>query len=287
MPIHFNTLLVPTDFSEPSLKALNYAARVAADFGGKVIIFHAVGLHISSTSEEAEFISAGELEKIENEQLAQLRLSISKKYPKIQFEAASRIGFPIESINEMVVEHKADLVVMGTRGASGMKEILVGSNTSNLIRNTDCPVIAVPEESEYSGIEKIVFATNMQSDDVTCLNKIVKMFGKNNPAITLLHIEDGHQRDPEAALQKWFMGEVLPSVKYSNLFAECISETDIVKTLHDYLSTNKVDLLVTATKKRNFIERIFDRSITQRLVFHTHIPLLALHSHASKGEVIL
>ncbi len=281
-------ILVPTDFSESANSALEYAANLVSKTGGEITLFHAISIHVSNTTEETEFITTSELERIEKEQLIQLKMSVSKRFPKVQFHCLSKMGFPVELISETVSEVKSDLVIMGTRGASGMKEMLVGSNTASLIQATECPVLAVPEQTSFSGINKIVFATNMQKEDISCLKKLIQLFGKDeNAAITLLHIEDGHSRDPEAALQSWFHSEVLPQVTYKHLFAESISETEIVKTLHDYLSINKVDLLVTATRKRNFIERIFDRSITKRLVFHTHIPLLAFHAHGSKGEMVL
>ena len=287
MGVNVKTIVVPTDFSDPSLTAIHYATMIASEGNGKIILFHAVSLHLSATVEETKFYAAGELEKIENEQLHQLRHHIQKRHPKVQFECISRTGFPVESIQDIANEVKADLIVMGTRGANGIKGILVGSNTASLIEQTGIPVLAVPEESDYNGIRKIVFATNMQKDDVRCLKCIISMFGNNTPDITLLHIEDGHLRDPEAALHSWFHTEVLPQINYPKLFAECISETDIVKSLDEYLRTNKIDLVVTATRKRNFIERIFDRSITRKLVFHTHVPLLALHAHQPKGEMIL
>ncbi len=281
------TIIVPTDFSDPSLKAIQYAAMLAKEENGKIILFHAVSLHLSATVEEPQFYAAGELEKIENEQLQHLKFQIQKRHPNVQFESISRTGFPVETIQDIARENKADLVVMGTRGANGIKGMLVGSNTASLIQQTEIPVLAVPEESEYSGMKHIVFATNMQKDDIRCLNCIIRLFGVHSPNITLLHIEDGHLRDPEAALHTWFHNDVIPAVSYPHLFSECISETDIVKTLDEYLRDNKVDLLVTATKKRNFIERIFDRSITKKLVFHTHVPLLALHAHQVKSEMIL
>lgn len=281
------TILVPTDFSDPSLKAIQYATTIAGEAACKIIIFHAVSLHLSATVEEPQFYIAGELEKIENEQLVHLKYQLQKRHPAIQFECISRTGFPVESIKEIASEVDVDLIVMGTRGASGIKGILVGSNTSSLIEHTQVPVLAVPEETEYSGIRRIVFATNMQKDDIRCLKSIIEMFSSQKPSITLLHIEDGHQRDPEAALTNWFREEVIPAIDYPNLQAESISETDIVRALDEYLRSNKIDLLVTATKKRNFIERIFDRSITKKLVFHSSIPLLALQANQSKGEIIL
>lgn len=287
MGVNVKTIIVPTDFSDPSLKAIQYATMLAKEESSKIILFHAVSLHLSATVEEPQFYAAGELEKIENEQLHHLKFHIQKRYPNILFECISRTGFPVETIQVVARENNADIIVMGTRGANGIKGILVGSNTASLIEQTEIPVLAVPEESDYNGIKRIVFATNMQKDDIRCLKCIIRMFGSHTPHITLLHIEDGHLRDPEAALHSWFHNDVIPTVSYPHLFAECISETDIVKTLDEYLRSNNVDLLVTATRKRNFIERIFDRSITKKLVFHTHVPLLALHAHQSKGEMIL
>lgn len=281
-------ILVPTDFSESANSALEYASKLASESSSCITIFHAISIHVANSTEESEFITSIELEKIEKEQLVQLKMQISKRYPRVQYEIVSKMGFPVELIAEIAKEKKFDLIIMGTRGASGMKELLVGSNTASLIHETECPVLAVPEQTVYNGIKKIVFATNMQKEDVACISKISKLFKQQNESsITLLHIEDGHSRDPEALLQAWFHEEVLPKVSYSNLSAESISEADIVKTLHEYLIQNKVDLLVTATRKRNLIERIFDRSITKRLVFHTHIPLLAFHLHGSKGEIVL
>ncbi|MBK9319386.1 MAG: universal stress protein [Bacteroidetes bacterium] len=204
-------ILVPTDFSEPANAALEYASKLASDSGGCITIFHGISIHVANSTEEAEFITTSELERIENEQLVQLRHQISKRYPKVQYDIVSKMGFPVELISDIVKERKTDLIVMGTRGASGMKEILVGSNTASLIHQTECPVLAVPEQTTFTGIKKIVFATNMQQDDINCLIKLIQLFGhKEDTSITLLHIEDGHARDPEAALQSWFHEAVLP-----------------------------------------------------------------------------
>jgi nucleotide-binding universal stress UspA family protein len=193
----------------------------------------------------------------------------------------------VEEIKNACNENNIDLVVMGTKGAGGLKEVLVGSNTGSLIHSTDCPVLAVPEEAVFKGLNHIVFATNMLKDDIQSIRNIIRLFGSMQPKITLLHIEDGHQRDAEAAVTNWFRTEVLPTINYPSLEVEVIPETDIIKTLHTFLDDHKADLLVTATRKRNLIERIFDRSITHKLVYHTHIPLLALHTHGTKGEMVL
>ena len=164
--------------------------------------------------------------------------------------------------------------------------MLIGSNTASLIRKTTNPLIAVPENAEYSGIRNIAFATNMHGDDVRHIREIINLFGKDQPKITLLHIEGKHTRDAEAAFESWFHKEILSALDYTNIVTECLDESDLTRSLHEYITLNEVDLLVTATKKRNFIERIFDRSITERLVFHSQTPILVLHAAISKGEMV-
>ena len=160
------TILAPTDFSDTAINALHYAASLALHFGGRLRLLHAIGIHASSASQEASFAMADEVARIEEDELAKLRLMFIRKYPSLEIDASSELGFPVEVIASFAAETKPDLIVMGTRGASGIREILIGSNTASLIRKTICPLIAVPDGVDYSGIRKIAFATDMHRDDV-------------------------------------------------------------------------------------------------------------------------
>jgi len=280
------TILVPTDFSDTSLRALEYAASIALQFGGKIRLLHAVGIHSSTVVQDSSFSMAEEVAQLEEDELARLRLHFMRKHPTLEIEATSRLGFPVEVIAEHASSTQPDLIVMGTRGASGIREMLIGSNTASLIRKTTNPLIAVPEQAEFRGIRHIAFATNMHRDDVSHIREIIALLGKDEPKITLLHIEGGHSRDAEAAFESWFHHEVLPKVDYTNIETDCLDEADLIRTLHQYIDMNEVDLLVTATRKRNFIERIFDRSITESLIFHSHTPIMVLHAGVSKGEMV-
>lgn len=280
------TILVPTDFSDTSIRAVQYAAALALHFGAKIMLLHAVGIHASTTAQENSFIMAEEVARIEEDELSRLRLQYARKYPALEIEAASRLGFPVEVIAEYATSTHPDLIVMGTRGASGIKEMLIGSNTASLIRKTTYPIIAVPEDAEFRGISHIAFATNMHRDDVRHIKEIIALFGNDQPKITLLHTEGEHTRDAEAAFESWFHNEVLAKVDYTNLDTECLDEADLTRSLHQYIGINEVDLLVMATRKKNFIERIFDRSITEQMVFHSHTPIMVLHAGVSKGEMV-
>lgn len=279
-------ILIPTDFSEASLKAVQYASRLAHTMLAEITLFHATGLPIISTAQELETVAAIDLERIESEQLQQLAQKIRRLYPEMKFSTLMTNGFPVQEISQLAKEGQTDLIIMGTRGANGLKELLVGSNTASLIQRTVVPVMAVPDKAEFNGLKKIVFACNLLPDDVNSIQEILRFFGKLQPEITLLHIDDGHKKEAAAEMKKWFDQYVAPVINYPNILTLTVSDSDIVRALDKYISEHSSNILVTATRKRNFFDRIFDRSITRKLAYHTHVPLLALHAHTSKGEMI-
>ena len=279
-------ILIPVDFSETSAKALNYGAAFAQKNGASLILLHVTGLHMSVLQPDEQIITTEEIEEIENEQLVKWRIDAEHRFPGVQFETRSMTGFPIEWIRNCAEQERVDLVLMGTKGAKGAQEFILGSHTSSLINQTDCAVLAVPEEAVFNGIRRIVIATNLEKEDHLMIRQTIGLFGKENPEIVLLHVENSGERDPEAALMNWFHTEILPKIQYPRLKPVCLEEGDVINALEHYLDKETPDLLVTSTRKRNFFERIFERSVTQKMAFHTRIPLLALHVHESKGRVI-
>lgn len=281
-----HNILVPTDFSESAMKAIHFAANLAEAFRCKLTLYHAIGIPYLTSPEDLEITTTIDLERIESEQLYHLRNQLALQFRNITIEAQTSTGFPVEEIRSLARDGRIDLVVMGTKGASSFRELLMGSNTSSLVQQTECPVLAIPENTLFHGINKIVFAVNMIKDDVHSLSRLIEMFKNTNPEITLLHVNDGHSDQSEKEMESWMQQSVRKFIKYDKLKAVTVTDTDIVKSLHNYLSENSTDLLATATRKRNFFEKIFDPSISRKLIFHTHTPLLVLHKHGSKGEMI-
>lgn len=279
-------LLIPIDFSETARQAMDYGAALAHKHGFGVLLLHVTSLHLAGMMPDDQMITTEDIEEIENEQLVKWRIDAEQRFPGVRFETRSLTGFPIEWIRHCAEEEKADLILMGTKGAQGLQEFTLGSHTSSLINQTDCPVLAIPSDATYKGIRRIVIATNLEQEDHMMIRQAIALFGDEKPEIVLLHIEKSSERDPEAALMNWFHTDILPKVQYPGLKPVCLEETDITEAIEYYLDREKPDLIVTSTRKRNFFERIFERSVTQKMVFHTHTPLLALHVHESKGRVI-
>jgi nucleotide-binding universal stress UspA family protein len=281
-------ILVPTDFSTCSRAALDYAVSMLNERGkGRITLLHVVAIPLSLKEEDTEFNNALELQKIEQEQLTGYRIRYAVKFPAIHFEALSPTGFAQTEIQIAAEKTNADLIIMGTRGAGAMKGIFLGSNTAQLIRDSHRPLLAIPEETVFKSIEHIVFASKMQNGELQNILQILHLFGHPGLRMTLLHVDDGHHTNAVSDFENWVQHTIQPALKDLRLEVKTLQEPDVAEALHGFIEHSDAQMLVTATHKRNFIERIFDQSITRKLAFHLHVPLLALQGNGSKGEIVL
>lgn len=280
-------ILLPTDFSAAAENALEFAANYARTSNFMVLLFHVSSLHLGGMREQDEILSAIELEQIEEEQLAAWKIKAERLYPDVSFELRTSTGFPVELIRENAGAHGVRLVVMGTKGAHGIGDTLLGSHTANLINRCSCPVLAVPQQARYTGFDSIVFATDLSTEDHQAIEQLAALFHWGSASLTLLHIEDRFGVDAEADMDAWFHPVSASLPTNMNVSKLIIRNEDVLQGLHTFLEENKTDLLVTSARRRNFFERIFDKSVTRQLAQREKTPLLALHAgHHVKSQVI-
>ena len=172
-------ILVPTDFSTYANSALHVAIQLAQRFEATLILMHNIeavsgaliapsSLSIDNTMLDSELI----LNFTENtkrklaEQLSEQDLS------NVAVEYVVEIGKLYPSILEVIKEMNVDLVVMGTKGASGLEEFVIGSNTEKVVRNAPCPVLAVKNRPTGWQMKDIVFATNLEEDQLYATAKL-------------------------------------------------------------------------------------------------------------------
>ncbi|MCE2846904.1 MAG: universal stress protein [Sphingobacteriales bacterium] len=147
-------------------------------------------------------------------------------------------------------------------------------------------MLAVPQQARYTGFESIVFATDLSTEDHQAIEQLAALFNSGSASLTLLHIEDRFGVDAEADMDAWFhpvSGTLPANMIISKLI---IRNDDVLHGLHSFLEANKTDLLVTSARRRNFFERIFDKSVTRQLAQRENTPILALHAgHHIKSQV--
>jgi nucleotide-binding universal stress UspA family protein len=166
---------------------------------------------------------------------------------------------------------RTGLIVMGTKGAGGLKKVVMGSNTTSIIEISHVPVLAVPEHAAYKSIRNIVYASDLKN-----LEKELKILApyveKFNCTVHLLHIISSG-KDVDAIEEK--IEKAMKKVGYKNYVTLVLVDEDIDGAIDQYVSVAKADLLTMFTHQLSFYEKLFDRSITRKMAFHSKIPLLA------------
>ena len=274
-------ILVPTDFSQLSKFALKYAIKIANTLDGQVTVLHVITMTGAFRISMLERIRSTESHLTESPEpyLEKLIKTVSEQYKinhPINYEVVRGRYFPSTLIRE-ARRLRSGLVVMGTRGASGLTKAVLGSNTNSVIEVSHVPVLAVPEKAEFKGFRNVVYASDLRNleEELEILIRYIEKFGST---IHLIHIvPPGKQVDAvEGRIE-----EVLKKFPYKNIVTLVLVDNDVDSAIDQYVEVSKADVLAMFTHELSFFEKVFDRSVTRKMAFHSRIPLLAFRQRTS------
>ncbi len=192
---NMKTILFPTDFSEVSDNAFRYAIHLADKMDAWIVLFHVHSrVQVTATWFPDEFQAAlnEKNEKEILEYITQYYSSIQKELGK-QVNVVPKIvdGFPKEEILKLCREMEPDIVVMGTKGHHAPLNQLLGSITSEVISYGNIPVLAIPDQVTYTGIERIVYATNFEEENLSVFSKLKHFSDILGAKLACLHVKTG------------------------------------------------------------------------------------------------
>lgn len=274
------TILFPTDFSPGADNALKYAIGLSDKLKAKLILFNS--FHIpayagTSIDEDVE----EQLMNVANDQLQNLKNEIVSLNKNLKVECAVDYGFAVDNIISTVEEKNADLVIMGTKGAGGLKEVFIGSNAALVLEKAPCPVLVIPEKANFKNFDKIAFATNYRDSDFDPIASLTEIAALFNSKIMIVHVSQvATTQDYESDLLQWYKEELKKKVniEYENISFHELVGGNVDYELEDFIEKNKVDLLALSMRKRNVFSKLFDRSLTKKMAYYSHTPLLAFHA---------
>jgi len=273
-------ILFPTDFSEAANTAFIYALKFADSFGAELVILHVYDLPIvetpplpESTKEIFDIVEMNQFESF-REQLPELhKLAENRNLGHVKMRNVLLYGDLIYNINKVCADEAIDLIVMGTKGATGLKETFLGSSTASVITNAKVPVLGIPAEAEYHPIKSIAFTTQYKDKDNDALARTLDIAHKFQASVSCLYIKnDDDPEDIEERINEWKIFYRSEKIDFFN-----IAGGHIEQTILDFIENQKVGMLVMRTHKRSFFESLFHRSLTKRLAYHTKVPLLVFH----------
>ena len=278
-------ILVPTDFSTCANKAVDFAVQSAKILQVEVIILHAFevkgNMYTDYMGVNKEF-SQSILHELHNK-LKQLKSSIEETAGVIVDTYVYQDSVR-ESILQATDEKNIDFIVMGTSGASGIKEKLWGSKTADIIGKSHVPVMAIPFEYEWKKPEKILLVTNHFEKEPAILDFLFELA---DLYMAQVHVAVFTDEDDDKAVT--FLEHTRQIPQYEKMLKEQYNEDTLTVThlfgnkfeeaLQDYIRQNDIDILAMVTYKRKFPDSLFHPSMTKRMAYHTKIPLLAIPSN--------
>ena len=274
------TILVPTDFSKNANNALDYAIAIAKKENAKIILAHAYNIIYIYPDVPVQY-AADQIKATEYGAKKQLDALCAKvrSSGKLRCDYLNKQGLAVDVILEVAEKIKPDLIIMGTKGASGVQEVLIGSNAAKVIEKAKCPVISVPAKASYTPIKNITYATNYETSDIISIRKLVDIAKLFDARITLLHIYyDGFAPDLEEEHMRKFKSKVSSKIHYKKLVYKFVYGKNLMKMLEDHVKATSPDLLSLSTHHRNLFDKLFGTSLTKKMAYHTKVPLMAFHS---------
>ena len=269
-------ILVPTDFSDTADKARDYAIQLAQVLDAEIILLNTY--HIPYSGDGAvTFINMDQFAKQESEKLMKEEMEYCQlNYSDVKFTSVCELGLVVDTIKSMSKKHAADLIVMGTTGASGFVGNLLGSNTAALIGSIATPIIAVPGNTTFNFPKRIVVANDLKESGEEMLYGTLKnIAGGTGSSIDFLFIvdEDAAVDKKKKRLQAANFDEEFDSSYHPFHFKE---DEDVEEGILDYIDEKEFDLLVVVAHQRGFWEKLFHKSVSKALVKEAKLPILVL-----------
>jgi len=278
-------ILVPTDFSEQAEYAIQLACQIVKKTGGEVIALHVLdhtGLFdFSAGSSTYPMMGNPAGLDLDQQFLETLYDNADEKCDKFlkkhitegcKIEKKIKIGSAFHYITEEINEEKTDLVIMGSKGASGFEEVLIGSNTEKVVRHARCPVLTVKSEINIEAVNNIAFATSFKDEDSHVAEEIMKLQEIFNAKLHLVRVNTPNNFETSRKLMeraKYFVKENNISNYTINIYNDKVEEDGIIFFAQDI----EADLIAIATHGHTGLVHLLSGSIAEDVVNHAQRPV--------------
>ena len=265
------SILVPCDFSNPSREAFKMAVDIASHSKGSIIVLHTIQIpvivpDVNVMGEPFVFTHPyyNNLQEAAQRSFAEMKKD-SGKNVLVDFQVTT--GELIESINRVSKEQKIDLVVMGTHGSSGIREVLIGSNTEKTVRFSKVPVLAVQKAKPFQHLKNILLPTTANLDQVEFISRVknLQAFFGAKLHVLLVNSPKRFMRDAEGMEN---LVEFAKHYQLKDYELHFRSYRDEAEGIIDFAHAHKMDLVAMATHSRKGLAHLFSGSITENVLNH-------------------
>jgi len=272
-------ILFPTDFSNVANNAFAHALGFAKLVHGELILLHTYELPIidnqfapQNYKEVFDSLELANFDRFKGEIPKLRQIAIENNCEHVKFSHILMDGDLMYNVKELIKNDTIDYLVMGTSGATGWKEMFLGTNTGEAIANLSIPILSVPERAKYSKIETIGFTTRFREKDKDALRRVIQIAKSTHSVVKCLYVQTKESDNTKAIYEEW---EALFQDEPVQFFI--IPRDNVNQTIEDFITHQNIDILAMLTYKRTFFQWMFTTSFTEKMSYHCPIPVLALH----------
>jgi nucleotide-binding universal stress UspA family protein len=273
-------ILIPTDFSDNAYKAISYAVHLLKNENCTFHLLHTYTPAIYQSEyllHSPGQIGLGDIYRTDSEtKLDELKEKVISAFnnPKHLFKTYSAFSVLIEAIDELVESKKIDLLIMGTQGATGAKEIFLGSSTVHTIKRAKCPVLAIPFDFEIKMPKRILFPTDYEIEyNSELLKEVLFITRVHESKLEIMHVRSGYELNETQKKNKRILEHLISAT--SHKFHE-LPDQGIIEAINKIQSELQSQMLVMVKNKHSFLENLFLKPVINQIGFHTTIPFLVL-----------
>ena len=271
-----NKLLVPTDFSQQAMYALEVAVQFAKKYQAKIYLLHLLempellidGPGRQKTSELPEALYFMRLAHKKFEAiLADPMLEGVEVIETAEFHGA------FDGIMDYVEKYDIDLIVMGSHGINGLEELFIGSNTEKVVRYAKIPVLVIKSKSPDFKLNNFVFATDLEEENVGAIHNAISLAEKENSTLHLVYVNtpNNFKTSNEILKQKHHFMETLgKTLAHFTVY----NDTSVEAGILNFAEAKNADLIGVGTHGRKGLAHFFNGSVSQDLVNHAHRPVI-------------
>ncbi len=262
------TILVPTDFSANASQAIEYATEICRATGSRLVLLHVCADKLSPIRQRLQA----------EETMAALIKTIADEYSEIACTSAIASGDVVEQILFQSDSLEADLIVMGTEGASNLGRLFFGSNTAAVIEKTTRTVLSIPAGTAFVRPERMLFCTNLTPAEKNAAIHFVNFAKAFDATVIIAHVSTEEDREEaEASLVEVFTSEIVRRSGYEKITSRLVGGNTPAMGIDALIADARADIIALSTRRRSLFEKMYNPSLTKKFSLQGEIPLFAFH----------
>ena len=270
-------LIVPVDFSPTSVNAATFAGNLAIFYGAEVWLYHAYEMPVGIGEVTWPLFNAAELQNAAEHEIEMMKTTVQENLrSKVAFNTKTELVSFTEGLTEFCDAMKPDLVIMGLSGKDALAKLIVGSNTIKVIHELKHPVLVVPPKATFTPVVKVGFACDYRKmEETTPVSLLKKVLNDFDADLHILNVDHNDEHVDDEVMD----GSIVAKRLFEDIkpVYDIIESENVTEGLNKYAAEKSLDWIVVIPKKHTALQKLFHRSHSKDLLYHTHLPVLCVH----------